>query len=102
MSYYEITGRLMLKLVRRKGLPEQFRAYDQVGGYMKDLTYERVLKDFAVFGEPAAVRDRLMHLRDELGLDEVLAWMNIGGLGHEQVSASMKLMGEEVMPRLSR
>jgi alkanesulfonate monooxygenase SsuD/methylene tetrahydromethanopterin reductase-like flavin-dependent oxidoreductase (luciferase family) len=102
MSYYEVTGRLMAQLFERKGLPEQFKAYDQVGGFMKDLTYEKVLREFAVFGEPAAVRDRLLSLRDELKLDEVLAWMNIGGLDHKQVSASMKLMADEVLPHLSR
>ncbi|HUY20094.1 MAG TPA: LLM class flavin-dependent oxidoreductase [Candidatus Binataceae bacterium] len=100
MSYYEITGRLMAQLTQRKGLPEQFKVYDQVGGFMKDLTYERVLSDYAVFGEPAAVCDRLLRLREELQLDEILAWMNIGGLGHEQVAASMKLMAEQVMPQL--
>jgi len=102
MSYYEVTGRLMAQLFQRKGLPEQFKAYDQVGGVMKDLTYEKVLREFAVLGEPAAVRDRLLYLRDELKLDEVLAWMNIGGLDHEQVSASMKLMADEVLPHLNR
>ncbi len=102
MSYYEITGRLMAQLTQRKGLPEQFKVYDQVGDFMKGLTYERVLRDFAVFGEPAAVRDRLMYLRDELKLDEVLAWVNIGGLAHEQVAASMKLIADEVLPQLSR
>jgi alkanesulfonate monooxygenase SsuD/methylene tetrahydromethanopterin reductase-like flavin-dependent oxidoreductase (luciferase family) len=102
MSYYETTGRLMAKLAQHKGLPEQFKTYDQVGGLMKDLTYERVLSDYAVIGEPAAVRDRLLQLREELKLDEILAWINMGGLSHEQVSASMKLIGEQVLPHLGR
>ncbi|HTW89066.1 MAG TPA: LLM class flavin-dependent oxidoreductase [Candidatus Binataceae bacterium] len=102
MSYYEISGRLMAQLAQRKGLPEQFKAYDQVGGFMKDLTYERVLSDYAVFGEPAEVCDRLLQLREELELDEILAWINIGGLSHELVSASMRLMAEQVLPHLSR
>ena len=102
MSYYETTGRLMAQFTRRKGLPEQFKAYDQVGGLMKDLTYERVLSNFAVCGEPNAVCDRLLRLREELKLDEILAWINIGGLSHEQVSASMRLIGERVLPQLRR
>ncbi len=102
MSYYEITGRLMARLVERKGLPEQFQAYDQVGGVMKDLTYERVLQDFAIFGEPAMVRDQMLKLRDELKLDEFIAWVNIGGLEHGHVCASMRLIAEQVMPQLSR
>ncbi len=102
MSYYETIGRLMVQLMRRKGLPEQFKVYDQVSGFMKELTYERVLSDYAVCGEPAAVCERLLQLGEELKLDEILAWINIGGLSHEQVSASMRLMAERVLPHLPR
>jgi alkanesulfonate monooxygenase SsuD/methylene tetrahydromethanopterin reductase-like flavin-dependent oxidoreductase (luciferase family) len=102
MSYYETTGRMMEQLNRRRGLPAQFKVYDQVSGFMKELTYERVLSDYAVCGEPAAVCDRLLQLGEELKLDEILAWVNIGGLNHEQVSTSMKLMAERVLPQLGR
>ena len=102
MSYYEITDRLMGRLVQSKGLPEQFAVYNQVGSFMQGLNYERVLRDFAIIGEPAEVCDRMLRLRDELGLDEFIAWVNMGGLGHEQVCASMRLIAEQVMPKLSR
>ncbi|MBF6568819.1 MAG: LLM class flavin-dependent oxidoreductase [Candidatus Binataceae bacterium] len=102
MSYYEATGRLMQELLRERGLSDQFTVYNRVNEFMGSLTYEGVLRNHAVFGEPEAVRDRLIEMRDELGLDEVLAWIDIGGIDHEAVTTSMKLMADKVLPHLSR
>jgi alkanesulfonate monooxygenase SsuD/methylene tetrahydromethanopterin reductase-like flavin-dependent oxidoreductase (luciferase family) len=100
-SYYETTGRLMHELIRRNPLPEQFKVYEKAISFVDSLNYQQVLQNNTAFGEPAAVRERLLQLREELQLDEVLAWVNIGGLEHEKVCASMRLISEQVLPFLN-
>ena len=66
------------------------------------LTYDDVLEEFAVYGTPEAVVDKLSALREEFGLSSIAAWMNPGGrMPGERVLASMRLFAERVMPRLS-
>jgi len=52
-----------------------------------------------VFGSPDTVARRIEWLRDELGVNYVLCWMNMGGLDPERVQHSMGLFAREVMPR---
>jgi len=35
----------------------------------------------------------------DLGVGEVLCWMNFGGLSHARVRRSMELFAREVLPR---
>jgi alkanesulfonate monooxygenase SsuD/methylene tetrahydromethanopterin reductase-like flavin-dependent oxidoreductase (luciferase family) len=66
------------------------------------ISYDGVLDQFAVFGTPEAVVDRLAELRDALGLTSLAAWMNPGGqIPHERVLRSMRLFAERVIPRLA-
>jgi len=52
-----------------------------------------------VVGTSREVTDRLRALKDELGLDGILAEINCGSLiGHQQVMRSLKLLCREVMP----
>jgi len=53
-----------------------------------------------VVGTPEMVIDRLVQLREELGLDGILAEMNCGGfIPHERVMNSLRLLCEQVKPR---
>ena len=57
------------------------------------------MRDKVVVGSPRQVTDRLLALRDELGLDGILAEINCGSLiAHEQVMRALKLLCHEVMP----
>ena len=63
------------------------------------MTYSAALRDKVVVGAPAEVTGRLMELRDELGLDDILAEINCGSLiPHQQVMRALKLLCAEVMP----
>ena len=69
---------------------------------LREITYDEVLEDYAVYGTPEAVADRLLALREELGLTTISAWMNAGSLiPHERIVTSMRLFAERVIPRLS-
>jgi alkanesulfonate monooxygenase SsuD/methylene tetrahydromethanopterin reductase-like flavin-dependent oxidoreductase (luciferase family) len=69
------------------------------GQRLQTMTYEEALRDKVVVGTSREVTDRLRALKDELGLDGILAEINCGSLiGHQQVMRSLKLLCREVMP----
>ena len=74
----------------------------EAGQRLIDISYDEVLRDFAVYGTPEAVADRLLELRETLGYSTLSVWMNSGGqVPHERVMKSMRLFAERVMPRLA-
>jgi alkanesulfonate monooxygenase SsuD/methylene tetrahydromethanopterin reductase-like flavin-dependent oxidoreductase (luciferase family) len=67
---------------------------------LEALTYEDARRDKVVVGTPEMVTERLMELREELGLSGILAELNCGGqIPHERVMHSLDLLCTEVMPR---
>jgi alkanesulfonate monooxygenase SsuD/methylene tetrahydromethanopterin reductase-like flavin-dependent oxidoreductase (luciferase family) len=56
-------------------------------------------QELMLFGSPDAVARRIEWLHDELGVNYVLCWMNMGGLEPKRVQHSMGLFAREVMPR---
>jgi alkanesulfonate monooxygenase SsuD/methylene tetrahydromethanopterin reductase-like flavin-dependent oxidoreductase (luciferase family) len=67
---------------------------------MQSIDYEEVLRERMIVGAPGRVIDRLAQLREELGLDGVLAELNPGSLiPHGRVMTALRLLCEEVMPR---
>jgi len=72
------------------------------GQRLQNITYDEALRDKVVVGTPDMVIDRLYGLRDELGLDGILAEMNCGSLvPHERVMNSLRLLCDKVMPRFA-
>jgi len=66
---------------------------------MANLSYDDVLARKVAFGTPAAVIDRLTRLRDDLGLDGIVAELNPGGrIPVELETRSLRLLTHEVMP----
>ena len=46
---------------------------------LAEIAYDEVLGEYAVFGTPEAVADRLLALREEIGFSTLSTWMNPGG-----------------------
>jgi hypothetical protein len=66
---------------------------------MARLTYEDVLARKVAFGTAAGVIDRLTQLREELGLDGIVAELNPGGLiPPELETRSLRILTHEVLP----
>jgi alkanesulfonate monooxygenase SsuD/methylene tetrahydromethanopterin reductase-like flavin-dependent oxidoreductase (luciferase family) len=64
------------------------------------LTYDEVLRDKAIVGPPEEVVDRLHALREEIGLDGLLAELNCGGaIPRPAVERSLQLLCQRVMPQ---
>lgn len=97
MRYYAIGGRLLKELARKGNFPQQYAYYQELIPFFDSLTYERVLKEFAIFGDPSEVREKIAWIREELGIAQMLCWMNYGGLEHGKIVNSMRLFSEKVM-----
>jgi len=66
---------------------------------LASLTYEQILDQRVAFGTAAGLIDRLTQLRDELGLNGIVAELNSGGLiPSEQVKRSLSILTQQVMP----
>ena len=66
---------------------------------MASLSYDDVLTKKVAFGTAAGVIDRLTYLRDELGLDGIVAELNPGGrISPELETRSLQILAHEVMP----
>ena len=66
---------------------------------VKRATYDDVLRDKVIVGEPDTVIERLRELEDELGIDGILFELNFGAaIPAETMMRSLKLICHEVMP----
>ena len=70
---------------------------------VRTITYEQVLQDKVVVGSPEYVTDRLLQLREELGIDGILAELNFGGsIPSGLMMQSLQLLCEKVQPHFER
>ena len=67
---------------------------------LQTIDYDEALREKMIVGTPERVADRLTELREQLGINGILAELNPGGLiPHERVMNALRLLCEEVMPR---
>ena len=72
---------------------------DNRAARLSGLSYEDILATKVAFGTPEGLVDRFSQLKEELGLDGVVAELNAGGLiPHDVVVRNLRLMCEKVMP----
>ena len=68
---------------------------------LAELSYERILETRVAFGTATSLIARLGRLREDLGLDGVLAELNPGGLlPMEQMRRTLDILAREVIPAL--
>ena len=53
-----------------------------------------------IFGGPKAVVGKIRSLSQDTGVNNLICWMNFGGMPQEMVKRSMRLFAERVMPKL--
>lgn len=71
------------------------------GERLGSVTYEELLVDRLAYGNPQTVTERLVHLRDELGLSGIIIEPNVGGgVGFENTLNSVRLFATEVASNL--
>ena len=83
---------------------EQGKKY--VEYYMKSTAQFRPIgaheRDEMIFGGPATVIERLRRLEQDAGVNNLICWMNFGGMSQEAVLRSMRLFSREVIPVLKQ
>ncbi len=98
MSFYRFLGSMLEKSASSAGV----RAIEQRaerGQRLQTIAYEDALRDKVIVGTPETVAERIAHLREELGLNGILAELNCGSLiPHAHVMKSLQLLCERVMP----
>ncbi len=69
---------------------------------IQGMTYDDWLRDKVVFGTPDVVVQRLQHLRDELGLTQMLYEINLGRqLPYEVQLKNLRMIHQHVIPQVS-
>jgi alkanesulfonate monooxygenase SsuD/methylene tetrahydromethanopterin reductase-like flavin-dependent oxidoreductase (luciferase family) len=95
MYYYSVLGGLL-----SGEFPQSYQRYGESRRRLGTLTYDAIRRERAIFGEPSYCLERLHQIHEALGVHQIMAWMNIGGLPHAQVLRSMQLFAERVLPAL--
>ena len=62
------------------------------------VNWEDLVRETVAFGSPDTVARKLETMRD-MGIGQILCWMNFGGLPQDKIRRSMELFAREVMPR---
>ena len=63
------------------------------------LSYQLIYDELGAIGTPEQVTERLQTFQELYQPQEIMCWFNIGGmLSNEEVSRSMRLFADEVMP----
>ena len=97
-SFFERQTELARAAVGRAGAGPADRRRFQAER-MASLSYDDILERKVAFGTPAGVIERLSHLRDELGLDGIVAELNPGGrIPPELETRSLELLARDVLP----
>ena len=97
-SYFGRMGSLYREQAGKAGL-EVTELADGRADRLAELSYEDMLKTKIAFGTAESLVDRFIQLKEELGLDGVVAELNPGGLiPEERVLRSLRIVTEKVMP----
>jgi alkanesulfonate monooxygenase SsuD/methylene tetrahydromethanopterin reductase-like flavin-dependent oxidoreductase (luciferase family) len=95
--FYRLQYELIAESARRSGR----QAFIDRAEKLRTLTYDDALRGNVIVGTPDSVAARLKTLQSEIGFDGILAELNCGGLiPHERVLNALRLLCQEVKPRL--
>ena len=65
---------------------------------LSKITWDGLVAETLAFGSPETVARHIEQMR-QLGVGQLMCWMNFGGLPEDRVRRSMDLFAREVMPR---
>jgi alkanesulfonate monooxygenase SsuD/methylene tetrahydromethanopterin reductase-like flavin-dependent oxidoreductase (luciferase family) len=99
MSFFRYQAELGRDSARRAGGEVALQRLKRVER-LEALTFDEALATQVICGTPDSFTARLKEVREELGLDGILAELNCGGqIPHEGVLRALRLMCQEVKPR---
>ena len=78
-------------------LPEDFKEYRRRFSGGAAANYDAMLDNVTLFGTPDFVSERIAGLR-QAGVENLIFFVNFGGIENQKVLASLELFAREVMP----
>jgi alkanesulfonate monooxygenase SsuD/methylene tetrahydromethanopterin reductase-like flavin-dependent oxidoreductase (luciferase family) len=98
MWYQESFKRFVIPERIEDAHPSLQPAFRQLAETLDIVTWDRLLADRTLaFGSPETVARHIEEMQ-QLGIGQVLCWMNFGGLAQDKIRRSMELFAREVMP----
>ena len=96
MRYLHFVGPLI-------GPPEkipgrQYDAWKKLGENLRHVTFDQMYPALVMCGEPSQCVDRIGMLQEELGLNNLLLYMDLGGLDQKALMGSMERFATKVVP----
>ena len=99
MNYYKSVRDAAHVLISQfKEVPKSYQLYGNILQLLDQLTYERVLEDHVLFGDPDMVVEKLRRIERSVGFTQHNSIMNFGGIDHNLVMRSQKLFAQYVIP----
>src|SRR5581483_11584228 len=98
MWYQESFRRFVIPERIEDSHPTLQPAFRAMAERLSKVTWERLVAETLAFGSPETVARHIEQMR-QMGVGQVLCWMNFGGLPEDKVRRSMELFAREVMPR---
>ena len=85
----------------RGGFPKEYSFYNDAEEGMQQLDFEHFCEE-GVFGTPKECLEKLDWIKRTIGATEAICWINVGGaLEHDKMLRCLRLLAEQVMPRLA-
>ena len=81
-------------------LPEEFAAYRSRYSPDARFDYDAMCENVMLFGKPDDIAERIGRLRDS-GVENLIFFVNFGGIEHQKVLDSLELFAAEVMPQFA-
>ena len=73
----------------------------RTGAAAPESVAERARKGVLAIGTPDDLVETIKRY-ESMGVDQVMTWVQFGGLPHDKIMESMRLMGEQVLPKLQQ
>lgn len=96
MRYLHFVGPLIGPPEKIPG--KQYDAWKKLGENMRHVTFDHMYPDLVMCGDPSQCVDRIGLLQEELGLSNILLYMDLGGLAQKELMGSMERFATKVMP----
>jgi len=98
MWYQESFRRFLIPERIEESHPTLQPGFRAMAERLAKVTWEGLVAETLAFGSPDTVARHVEEMR-QMGVGQVMCWMNFGGLPQDKVRRSMELFAREVMPR---
>jgi alkanesulfonate monooxygenase SsuD/methylene tetrahydromethanopterin reductase-like flavin-dependent oxidoreductase (luciferase family) len=85
---------------RTELLPDEFSSYRRRFSRDTGFDYDAMFENVALFGTPGQVAERVENLRQS-GVENLIFFINYGGIEHRKVMDSLELFAAQVMPQFA-